>query len=96
MRVWDTATGEAMTPPLRLSKGSWFCRFTDDGTALITAGDTFVRWPLTDENRTPADLIEAAELLSAHRQDDVTGQTPVSADELREMHKRQTAKAVLP
>ncbi len=85
MRVWDTATGEAITPPLRLSRGSWFCRFTDDGTALISAGDTLVRWPLTDENRTPADLIEEAEFLSVHRQDDVTGQRPIPAAELEAM-----------
>ena len=37
MRVWVAATGEALSPPLRLSKGAWICRFTDDGTALITA-----------------------------------------------------------
>lgn len=89
MRVWDPASGEAMTPPLRLGKGAWICRFTDDGTALISAGTTFVRWPLTGEERTPADLIEEAELLSAHRQDDVTGQRPIPAAELREMHRRR-------
>ena len=96
MRVWDTASGEAMTPPLRLSVGSWFCRFTDDGTALITAGDTFVRWPLTDENRTPAELIEEAELLSAHRQDDVTGQRPIAAEELKLMHQHRRNASGLP
>ena len=93
MRVWDAASGEAMTPPLRLNPGSWLCRFTDDGTALITAGDTFVHWPLTDENRAPADLMEAAELLSAHRQDDVTGQRPIPAAELKAMHERRRQTA---
>jgi WD40 repeat protein len=89
MRVWDPVSGEAMSPPLRLTKGAWMCRFTDDGTALITAGTTFVRWPLTVENRTPADLIEEAELLSAHRQDDVTGQRPVPPAELRATFERR-------
>lgn len=89
MRVWDAATGEAMSPPLRLFKGAWLCRFTDDSSALISVGTTFVRWPLSGEDRTPADLIEEAELLSVHRQDDVTGQRPIPAAELREMYRRR-------
>ena len=92
MRVWDTASGEAMTPPMRLGKGAWICRFTDDGTALITAGLTFVRWPLTDENRSPASLIEEAERLSGHRQDDVTGQSPIPPAELKALSTVPGAK----
>ncbi|MBL9114246.1 MAG: protein kinase [Verrucomicrobiaceae bacterium] len=88
MRVWDCVTGEAMTPPLRLSRGAWHCRFTDDGQALMSVGDTFSRWPLTDGNQSPESLIQQAELLSAQRQNDITGQRPIPANELRDMHSK--------
>ncbi len=93
MRVWETASAVALTPPMRVSKGSWFCQFTEDGTALISAGDTFMRWPLTDENRTPEDLIAEAELLSGVRQDDVTGPQPIPSAELRALHEQRRKAA---
>jgi WD40 repeat protein len=92
MRVWDTVSGEAMTPPLRLSKGAWICRFTDDGTALITAGTTFIRWPLTDDDRTPADLIAEAELLSVHRHDPVAGRIPLRQKALAALWEQEKAR----
>lgn len=86
-RVWNAHTGEALTPPMRISAGASYTRITDDGATLLNYGGTFTRWPLTDGNRSPADLIEQAELLSVHRQHDITGQTPIPANELREMHE---------
>ncbi len=90
MRVWETASGTAVTPPLRLGRGNWLARFTDDGTALITAGDNFVRWPLTDGERSAESLVEEAEFLSARRHDPVTGEKPIPAAELKAMNAKRT------
>ncbi len=89
IRVWNANTGVALTPPIRISAGASYTSITDDGTTLLNYGGTFTRWPLTDNNRAPADLIEAAELLSVHRQNDLIGPIPIPANELREMHKRR-------
>lgn len=82
-----------MTPPLRLTGSSWYCRFTDDGSALITAGESFVRWPLTDEKRSASELIDEAEFLSAHRLDEVAGQRPLSAAELQSLKDKRPKSA---
>ena len=86
LRVWQASTGEAMTPPLQLSRGTWLSRFTDDGSALITAGDVFMRWPLTDEGRSADDLVREAEFLCARRHDPQTGERPIPPSELQSIH----------
>jgi WD40 repeat protein len=92
MRVWETASAASLTPPMRVSKGSWFCHFTDDGSALISAGDTFVRWPLADGKRTPEDLIAEAELLSGLRYDEVNGHQRITAAEFRALREAMKSK----
>ncbi len=86
LRVWLVATGEAMTPPLQLSRGTWLSRFTDSGDALVTAGDVFMRWPLTDEGRSAADLVQEAEFRCARRHDPLTGERPIPRTELQTTH----------
>jgi hypothetical protein len=89
MRVWETASGTAVTPPLRLGRGNWLARFTDDGSALITAGLNFTRWPLTDGDRSTESLVEEAEFLCARRHDPVTGETPIPAADLKAMNAQR-------
>ena len=91
LRVWNLITGEAMTPPLRLGGGKWLSRFTEDGTALITAGNVFLRWPLTEEGRGPEDLARDAEFLCGRRHDPLTGERPIDRAELQAMHRQRSA-----
>jgi WD40 repeat protein len=90
LRVWDLVTGEAITPPLRLDRGTTLSRFTDDGTALITAGKVFMRWPLTEEGRTADDLVREAEFLCGRRHDPLTGERPIALAELQDMRAART------
>jgi len=96
MRVWETASGVAVTPPLRLGRGHWLARFTDDGSALITAGDTFVHWPLSDGERSVEALVEEAEFLSARRHDPVTGERPIPAADLKALDARRPRRGPAP
>ena len=96
LRVWHVSTGEAMTPPLQLSRGTWLSRFTEDGSALISAGDVFMRWPLTAEDRSADDLVLEADFLCARRHDPLTGERPIPPAELQRMQttRRQAGKAM--
>jgi WD40 repeat protein/tRNA A-37 threonylcarbamoyl transferase component Bud32 len=93
LRVWKVATGEALTPPLRLGTGKWLSRFTEDGTALVTAGNVFLRWPLTEDGRGPEELVGDAEFLCGRRHDPLTGERPIDRAELQAMHRQRTATA---
>jgi eukaryotic-like serine/threonine-protein kinase len=93
LRVWNVTTGEALTPPLRLSSGKWVSRFTEDGMALITAGNVFIRWPLTEEGRGPEELVRDAEFLCGRRHDPLTGERPIEQAELQTMHQQRSAAA---
>src|SRR5262249_35183701 len=76
-RVWDAATGEPVTPPLRHSGGTPSVAFSPDDRRLIVAawGSVSV-WDLAPDGRPPEDLATLARALAGHRIDAGGGLLP--------------------
>ena len=85
-RVWDTLTGEPVTPPFA-HPDSGEIAWSPDGRRLATFGKSKeVRiWDFTPVHRDPEAMKVLARLLSAHRfvPGSEHGLIPLSADELR-------------
>src|SRR5262249_1951907 len=83
-QVWDVATGERLTPPLKHScevRRVWFG--ADDTQAITLGSDHLVRtWDLTPDNRPMALLLRETEVLSGHRLDEKRGLVPLDAAEM--------------
>jgi tetratricopeptide (TPR) repeat protein len=83
-RVWDAATGEAVTPLLRHQNGVEQALFTPDGSRVVTKSSGLVRaWELAREARPVEDLLALAHLLSARRVDETGGLVSVESKDLR-------------
>jgi WD40 repeat protein len=71
VRVWDTATGDPVTPALRAGRRALHAEFSPDGRWVVAAsedGAAYV-WDLSPDMRPPHDLLLLAQLLGAHRLD---------------------------
>jgi WD40 repeat protein len=84
-RIWDTSTGDPISPPLAHVGGVTRVAFGPDSRRLATGGvDGMVKvWKLEPDNRPLDDLRMLAELLAGRRVDDVSGLVPLSAAELK-------------
>ncbi len=86
-RVWDAATGQALTPPLLHPWSVRHVHFSADGQHLLTSGSTGAVWswelPCTD--CAIADLVRLAQLLSGSRIDEHRGIMPLDPGELKDL-----------
>src|SRR5262249_4875120 len=80
-RVWDSATGEPITPPLRHPGGVSIAAVSPDGRRVATAGEgegSMLRlWQLPQDHRPAPDLMLLTQLLSSRRVDARAGATPL-------------------
>jgi WD40 repeat protein len=84
-RVWDAASGEALSPPLRHSRDIQRVRFSSDGNraVVIGASGSVVSWDLTPDGR-PADvLVGLAEVMSCGRIDEKQARRVLDSKSLR-------------
>jgi len=81
-RVWDAATGEPVTPPLKHGAAVNRAFFGPDDRWLLTAGaDGGTRlWKLAKANRAVEDGVLLAQLLAGHWIDDTDTLLPMNAD----------------
>src|SRR5262249_11024937 len=84
-RVWDAATGEALTPPLRHPRAVLRADFSPDGNqALTICGDQKKRtWDLTPDDRPVETLLYLSHVLAGGRIDSDYGLLPLSSAALR-------------
>jgi len=79
--LWDALTGELAAPPLRHASRHDIARFhfSQDGRwlALASAADTVLVRELATTGRAVDELIQQAQVLSAHRIDPVAGMVPL-------------------
>jgi WD40 repeat protein len=59
--VWDTATGEPLTPPLEHQDLVSSAAFSPDGTRVVTASKTARVWDVRPDTGALADWIRTAE-----------------------------------
>jgi WD40 repeat protein/Flp pilus assembly protein TadD len=85
VRVWDTATGDPVTPPLRLPDGAASAAFSPGGDRLLTAGDDGAArvWSLAAADRDAGAFLQMAEVLGCVRAQPGGGTAPLAPDELR-------------
>src|SRR5262249_59168339 len=91
-RVWDAATGQPVTPPLRHDSDVLYAAFTPGGHHLVTAeerGPARV-WDLTPSRLPLADLLRLARLTSGRHIDATGASVPRALDpeEWRELRGR--------
>jgi len=84
-RIWDTESGEPVTPPLRathaITRGDW----SPDGREVVTGtidGSVQV-WDVSPDHSPVAALQRQAELLTAHRLDPKAGAVALSPAEMK-------------
>src|SRR5262249_59207135 len=79
-RVWDAATGEAITPPLKRGGGVRDAAFSPDGRrgGAACQDGTAQGWDLTSDSRTPEEALRLAQLLSGHEIDETAGFVPLT------------------
>jgi WD40 repeat protein len=84
-RVWDRATGEPLTPPLKHPRAVLRAYFSPDGNQAITvAEDGIVRsWSVRPDERPVATLVLLAQVLAGKRVDEKYGVLPLDGNELR-------------
>jgi predicted Zn-dependent protease len=77
--VWDAATGQPITPPLKHTDFVYSAEFSPDGRRILTAsGDTTARvWDLPTDARPAADLRRLAQYLAGYRIDARAGAVPL-------------------
>jgi WD40 repeat protein/Flp pilus assembly protein TadD/tRNA A-37 threonylcarbamoyl transferase component Bud32 len=94
VRVWETATGDPISPPL-LHPGDVECiAFSPDGRLLLTASDQSARaWPLHAEPTSAADALTLAQLQSCARNHADGRIFPLSAEELHLIWDELRAKS---
>jgi WD40 repeat protein len=90
LRVWDTVTGEPITPPLRQTNGVDRVRFIARGQAILAEnarGEGCV-WDLRRESRPVEDLVLIAQLLASRETAPNGAAFPVKPDRLRPAWER--------
>jgi WD40 repeat protein/tetratricopeptide (TPR) repeat protein len=89
-RVWDPATGDAVTLPMRHGCGVRHVAFPKRATHLLTVSyrDTTAKiWSLPPVEHTVADLERIAQVFAGVAIDRTGGQTPLSSAELGRAHR---------
>lgn len=84
-RVWDAATGEPVSPPLMHKHHIMTAEWSRDGRKILTTSlDRVLRiWDVSPAEGTVTELIQQAELLSAHRLDPQIGMVPLTQEEVK-------------
>jgi Flp pilus assembly protein TadD len=84
-RVWDAATGQAVSPPLRHRDLVWNARFSPDGRRVVTSSfdETARVWDLPYDGRPVEDLMRLGHLLTGHRIDTNGGLEPIDTATFR-------------
>jgi WD40 repeat protein len=82
-RVWDAATGQALSPPLPHRDQMQGAIFSPDGRRILTAGNTAQVWDVSLEDRPAADWLRLAQFLAGHRLDRYGAAEPLSPQELQ-------------
>src|SRR5262249_13444988 len=85
-RVWDAATGEPITAPLRPSSPVREVGFNREGTevSVTTTAQTRRAWGLRPDGRPIAELVRLAQVLASARIDPERGMLPLRPEELRD------------
>src|SRR5262249_42907725 len=89
-RVWDAASGEPVTPPVRHDGELYCASFSPDGRRIVTtARDGSARvWEVPRSDWTTPDLLLLSQLLSGERADAAAATTKVDPAGLEEAWKR--------
>ena len=85
-RLWDTATGEPLSPPLRHPGSLRFAQIVANDSQVLTRsarGETRV-WNLPRGERQEADLTLIAQLLSGQQRDSFGTMIPQTREALRQ------------
>jgi tetratricopeptide (TPR) repeat protein len=85
-RVWDTATGQPLSTPLKHEGGVLHAAFSPDGRRIVTASrDRTARvWNISTDDRDAGDLILLAHLLSGSRVETRGALVPLTSREFRD------------
>src|SRR5262249_18652764 len=89
-RVWDAATGEPITPPMRLGRPVGEGGFNREGTGgvVTTTAGTRQAGELRLDGRPVAELVRLAQVLASARVDPERGMLPLRPEELRDSLER--------
>jgi hypothetical protein len=93
--VWDAATGQPITPPLKHNGRVRHAVFSPDGRRVVTAGydDGTARvWDLPTDSRPAVDLRRLAQWLAGSRIDDRAGSVPLDPATARREEQALRAK----
>jgi WD40 repeat protein len=94
VRLWDTRTGEAITPLLS-SQSPRFAAFAPDAKRIVLVGEEAEKaevWRLIQEDRPVPDLELLAQVLTASRLNGGGAQVPLEMDELQRAWKDLRAR----
>ncbi len=85
-RVWDAATGQPLSPPLKHEANVYRAEFSPDGQRVVTAShdDTARVWDIPSDDRDTGDLMLLAYLLSGSRVETSGALVPLTPKEFRD------------
>lgn len=87
VRVWDSETGEQLTPDYAHRFTAEPVGFSANGDELAVGGAIFSLWSMKPLELTSSETERLAELICGHRVDKIGGLVPLTAKELKERYE---------